>query len=74
MLSLLTGLLGSTTFTALVTIVPLMMRAFDKGETLEWVYKKLPDGLKKRGTEEEFAEVYESLKAALAAIWKFTHK
>lgn len=74
MLSILTGLLGSTTFSALVTIAPLMLRAFDKGETVHWVYSKLPEGLKKRGTQEEFVEVYDTLNAALHAVWKFTHK
>lgn len=64
----------SRTVALALSVLPLASRAFDLKQTDEWIYEKLGQKTKERGTLEEFREVIVTAKAFLNACWAFLHK
>lgn len=68
------SLLPSTTLAVAMSLLPLLSRAFDLNKADDWVYNKLSDKIKAKGTLEEFEDVLKTGKSFMKAVWEFTHK
>lgn len=74
LLEALTSILPSKTLRLAVLLVPILGRAFDLNKADDWIYGKLPDKVKEKGTLNEFEDVLKTGKAFLKAVYEFLHK
>lgn len=65
---------GSTTLGLAASLIPVLGRAFDLNKADDWVYGKLPENVKEKGTLEEFDSVLQAGKAFVKACYDFIHK
>ena len=68
------SLFPSRTIALALTLLPILSRAFDFSKSDEWIFNKLPNSVKEKGTISELQEVFQAGKDFIHACWEFFHK
>ena len=74
LLNILAKLLPSQTWGIAVQLIPIFGRAFDLSKADDWIYDKLPEDIKEKGSLDEFDKVLKAGKAFMQAVYNFLHK